>query len=195
MVADGGGRPRGRRGGARRWLPLIAAVWAIAEIWVMVLVAQATSGLAVIALLAAGLAVGAALVQRAGLRALRGVMRAAEPGGGAPGAPGVPADGARGKAAANGRGRNGAVATAGAFFMIPGFLTDVLALAVLFPPTGRLLTSAARRLLGRNPAVRQFRIRRPDGKVVPGEVVDPGAPFDYRNPPQGPRRDAPRLER
>jgi UPF0716 protein FxsA len=157
-------------------------LWAAAEIYCMVLVARATSGLLVIALLFAGVLVGSALLRRAGAAALRNAMRRAQPASASASASGSAGSG-EAEAAPSGQ-RLGNTAAAGVFLMIPGFLTDVLGLLCLFPPTGALLARIPQRLLNRNPTVQQVRIHRPDGKVVQGEVVDPEqGPYDYHNPP------------
>jgi UPF0716 protein FxsA len=171
---------------------LLVLFWAAAEIFFMVLVARATSGLLVVALLVAGVLVGSALLRRAGAAAVRNMMRRAEPAAG-----GGPQAGPAGAVPGKGGQRLGSTAAAGVFLMVPGFLTDVLGLLCLFPPTGALLARVPQRLFNRNPTVQQVRMHRPDGKVVPGEVVDPPqGPYDYRNPP-GPADDdhRPPLER
>ncbi|MEV4196490.1 FxsA family protein, partial [Streptomyces toxytricini] len=60
-----------RRKPARTFLPLAVAAWLILEIWLLGLVADAAGGLAVAALVAGGIVLGAVVVKRAGRRAFR----------------------------------------------------------------------------------------------------------------------------
>ena len=86
---------------------------------------------------------------------------------------------------------------AGLLLIVPGFLSDLVALTLLFPPTRALWRAVGRKVadravrsasaVGTDPfadAMRlqeQLRIHRPDGKVIQGEVVDP------ENGPRGPQ--------
>jgi UPF0716 protein FxsA len=160
-------RPPRRRPSARALLPLAAAAWVVLEIWLMVLVSDATSPLLVVLLLLAGFVVGAVVIKRAGTRAWRGFAEAFEAAAGR-------APGEREPAPPSGA---GAAMLGGALLMLPGFASDVLGLLCLFPPTRALLRRAVprARLDPAGPyrqAYEQARIHRPDGKVVPGEVVD-----------------------
>jgi UPF0716 protein FxsA len=147
----------------------VVAAWLILEIWLLVEVGHLIGWFFLFLLLVASAVLGAWVIKRAGLRALRAT--------------------ASGKAEAQ-----TALGIAGGLLLIlPGVLSDLLGLACLFPPTAALLRKASSRLLLRNggplaDAYRmqeQLRIHRPDGKVVPGEVivgevVDPEPkPYDY----------------
>jgi UPF0716 protein FxsA len=158
------GRPRG----VRRFLPLVVAAWAVLELWLLIEVAQLIGWFPLIALLAASVVLGAWVIKRAGMRALRAATS--------------------GKAEA----RTAVSIAGGLLLIVPGLLSDLLGLACLFPPTAALLRRSSSRLLTRGggplgDAYRmqeQMRIHRPDGKVVPGEVivgevVDPEQPYDY----------------
>lgn len=138
-----------------RFLPLALVAWVILEIWLLVLVAQVIGWGALLLLLLVSAALGGWVVKRAGMRALRAT--------------------AAGSAEAG-----TAVSIAGGLLLIlPGLLSDLLGLACLFPPTARVLRRLPGRLLRRGggpiaDAYRlqeQLRIHRPDGKVVPGEVI------------------------
>ncbi|MFI0942200.1 FxsA family membrane protein [Streptomyces sp. NPDC021020] len=181
------GQPR-RRSRARTVVPLAVAAWAVLEIWLMTVVASATSGLVVLLCLIAGFVLGAAAVKRAGRSAWRNLTATVQvpdgrPGEGSP----VPPPGSGG--------RTGLHMLGGLLLMIPGFLSDAVALLLLFPPTRRLVGALAERLarrsLRRHPdagpgsisdlfrqaqqaqqAGDQARMRRPDGKVIQGEVID-----------------------
>ncbi|WP_329570847.1 FxsA family membrane protein [Kitasatospora sp. NBC_01266] len=189
----------GRPSRLRRFLPLLLAAWLVLEIWVMIQVASVTGWLLVLILLLLGLVVGIRLVKRAGLDALRAATAGTpfeNPGAGA----GPTASAGERRPSS---GNAGLMALAGAFLAVPGFLSDLLGLTMLFPPT-RVLWRAAGRGLARR-AVRsvptgdpladalrlqqQIRIHRPDGKVVQGEVVDPA---DEPGPARGPQDDDPR---
>ncbi len=162
-----------------RFLPLLLAAWVVLEIWLLIQVAHLIGWGALLLLLIASAALGGWVVKRAGMRALRATAAGAAEAG-------------------------TAVSIAGGLLLIlPGLLSDVLGLACLFPPTAKLLRQLPGRLLRRGggplaDAYRmqeQLRIHRPDGRVVPGEVIvgevvdqhpgdkpkppAPGAPYDY----------------
>lgn len=170
-------------------LPLLVAAWVVLEIWLLIVVAGATSGFIVALCILAGFVLGAAAVKRAGRSAWRNLtasvqaqQAAQQSGQEAPAPP--PA----------GRGRTGLHMLGGILLIIPGFLSDAVALLLLFPPTRRLIGAAVERAAERGlrrrsvpagepgslgdlfqqarAAEEQARMRRPDGKVIPGEVVD-----------------------
>ncbi|MFG3256312.1 FxsA family membrane protein [Streptomyces sp. NPDC048172] len=181
---SGAGGRKPRRSRARTFLPLAVAAWVVLEIWLFMLVAEATSGLLVLLLIVAGFVLGAALIKRAGRRAWRNlaetVQRAQDQA-----RAGTPPD-EESLAAGKGEG-NGTAMLGGLLIMIPGMLSDVAGLLLLFPPTAKLLRGAAKRSLERprahapgslgdayqqaRSAEEQVRMHRPDGKVVQGEVV------------------------
>ena len=124
---------------------------------------------------------GGSLVKRAGRKAFRAARASFEQGA-------VPPSGAA---------ETGTSLTvlAGLLLILPGILSDVVALTLLFPPTRALWRLLGRRVAGsalRVPTAaapgapggaspladalrlqEQLRIHRPDGKVIQGEVVDP----------------------
>ncbi|WP_407986833.1 FxsA family membrane protein [Kitasatospora sp. CMC57] len=177
--------PTAPRGRVRRFLPLSVAAWLVVEIWLLTVVASATSWFAVLLLLLGGLVLGAWLVKRAGLKAISAAIE-------------------QSRQPQSQQPQTGTSMTvlAGMLLMFPGFLSDVLGLSLLFPPTralwrvlGRRFTSTALRSTAPVGADRladavrlqeQIRIHRPDGKVIQGEVVDPAQPSgpstDYRPP-------------
>ncbi|MGW8375940.1 FxsA family membrane protein [Streptomyces sp. ODS28] len=190
-AGEGGSGPAGgapRRSRLRTFLPLAVAAWVVLEIWLFTLVAEAAGGMTVFLLIAAGFVLGAVAIKRAGRRAWRqlsdNVQRAqAQAAGGDP-------DQAAGKAGEQGRrGGNAQAMLGGLLLMVPGLVSDAAGLLLLFPPTSRLLTRAARGAVGRKAAKgfepgslgeayeqartmeEQFRIHQQDGKVVQGEVV------------------------
>ncbi|GAA2594211.1 FxsA family membrane protein [Streptomyces axinellae] len=178
---QGPGGPR-RRSKTRTLLPLAVAAWVVLEIWLLTLLADATSGLIVLIVLVAGFVLGSAVIKRAGRRAWRNlaetVQRAQEQGGGA-----EPQPEAEGRA---GRG-SGMAMLGGLLIMIPGLASDAVGLLCLFPPTAKLLRGTTKRYLERRSgfapgtlgdayqqargAEERIRMHRPDGKVVQGEVV------------------------
>ncbi|MEU8920551.1 FxsA family membrane protein [Kitasatospora sp. NPDC048545] len=163
--------PRGR---LRRVLPLLITAWVVLEIWLLVQVGTWLGGLTVLLLLVVGAVIGGSLVKRAGLKALSAAIE-------------------QGRNPQSQQPQTGTSMTvlAGVLLIVPGFLSDLLALTLLFPPTRALWRMAGRRLadkalrstagVGADPladAMRlqeQLRIHRPDGKVIQGEVVDPEA--------------------
>ncbi|MFJ1708211.1 FxsA family membrane protein [Kitasatospora sp. NPDC088346] len=166
--------PRGR---VRRFLPLAVTAWLVLEIWLLTVVAGAVGWFAVLVLLVAGVFLGGSLIRRAGLRAFSAaVEQSRDP---------------RPEQAQTG---TSLTVLAGVLLIVPGFLSDLLGLSLLFPPTRALWRALGRRVAGRalqstaragsDPladALRlqeQLRIHRPDGKVIQGEVVEhpqPGA--------------------
>jgi UPF0716 protein FxsA len=177
-----------RRSRARTVVPLVIAAWAVLEIWLFIVVAEATSGLTVLLLIIAGLVLGASAVKRAGRSAWRNLTAQvqaaqAQAGQGPDVATPPPA----------GTGRTGLAMLGGLLLIIPGLISDAAGLLLLLPPTRRLIGKAVDRLTHRALAARpatadpgsvgdlfqqardaneQIRIHRPDGKVIPGEVVD-----------------------
>lgn len=165
-------------------VPLVIAAWAVLEIWLFTVVADATSGLTVLLCILAGFVLGAAAVKRAGRSAWRNLAASMQQ----PGTPDAP------PAPPAGGGHTGLAMLGGLLLIIPGFVSDAVALFLLFPPTrkliGKLAERAATRALAKHPAAagdpgsigdlfqqardanEQIRIHRPDGKVIQGEVVD-----------------------
>ncbi|MEU9074475.1 FxsA family membrane protein [Kitasatospora sp. NPDC004745] len=171
--------PRGR---LRRLLPLLITAWLVLEIWLLVQVGSWLGGFVVLLLLVAGALIGGSLIKRAGLKALSAAIE-------------------QSKDPKSQQPQTGTSMTvlAGVLLIVPGFLSDALALTLLFPPTRALWRAAGRRVAdkalrstaaaGSAPfadAMRlqeQLRIHRPDGKVIQGEVVEPGAaPRDQQGP-------------
>ncbi|MFD5922319.1 FxsA family membrane protein [Kitasatospora sp. NPDC058201] len=166
----------------RRVLPLVVTAWLVLEIWLLVQVGSWLGGLTVVLLLIAGAVIGGSLIKRAGLKALSAAIE-------------------QSRDPQSQQAQTGASLTvlAGLLLIVPGFLSDALALTLLFPPTRVLWRAAGRRLadkalrstssVGADPfadAMRlqeQLRIHRPDGKVIQGEVVEPGSgPRDAQGP-------------
>ncbi|MQS11152.1 FxsA family protein [Streptomyces kaniharaensis] len=162
------------RGRLRRVLPLVITAWLVLEIWLLVRVGSWLGGVTVVLLLLAGAVIGGSLIKRAGRKALSAAIeQSRDP------KPRQPQTGTT------------MTVLAGLLLIVPGFLSDVVALTLLFPPTRALWRAAGRRLadkalrstaaVGADPladAMRlqeQLRIHRPDGKVIQGEVVDPEA--------------------
>ena len=156
--ASPSGRPRRSR--LRTFLPLGLAAWLVLEIWLLTVVAGATSGLLVFLLLVAGLVLGSVVIKRAGRRAFRNLNEALQ----------------RGTAPTRGGG-NGLMMLGGLLLMIPGLLSDVAGLLLLLPPVQKGIGAYAERKLrtatpgSLGDAFQQARIHRPDGKVVQGEVI------------------------
>jgi UPF0716 protein FxsA len=152
----------------------VIAAWALLEIWLLMLLGDAAGGTAVFLVLAAGVLLGGLAIKRAGRRAWQ---RLAENMGAGP----PPAAAGDRRPAPGG---NGLTMLGGLLLMVPGLASDALGLLCLFPPTAAVLRRAGARYVHSRigplgdafeearAARDQMRIRRPDGKVVPGEVVE-----------------------
>ncbi|MEW1701001.1 FxsA family membrane protein [Streptomyces sp. NPDC093249] len=185
-----------KRSRARTFLPLGVAAWLVLEIWLLTVVADAAGGLTVLALLVGGAVLGAVVVKRAGRRAFRNLtstfqqaQEAAQEAARAGTAP-VPPE------RTGAEDRNGFLMLGGLLLMLPGLISDAVGLLLLVPPVRSLLGRSAERAVERRmsaapsgslqDAFQQARIHRPDGKVVPGEVI-------RQDGEQAPRRaDGPR---
>lgn len=180
---------RPRRSRLRTLLPLGVAAWLVLEIWLLTLVAGASSGLVVFMILLAGIVLGSYVIKRAGRRAFRNLTETVQQQqAGGPVTPG----------ARPGSEGNGLTMLGGLLIVLPGLISDALGLLLLVPPVQKAVSRYAERTFERKlreaaaqsplgDAFAQARMRRPDGKVVQGEVVrdEPGsAPGDT---PRGPR--------
>ena len=155
----------------------------IAELYVLIQVGQTIGVLPTIALLIVDSLLGAWLLRREGTKAWRAFRRALDE-------HRVPA-----REVADGA----LVLFGGALLLTPGFLSDILGLLCILPPTRaglrRLLTGVVASRLGvvgmaAGMAQREVRRRRGpsrvvDGEVIEGEVIDPGT---AGGPPPGGRR-------
>ncbi|MFI6209826.1 FxsA family membrane protein [Streptomyces sp. NPDC051041] len=178
---------RPRRSRTRTFLPLGLAAWLVLEIWLLTLVAGASNGFVLFLLLVAGFVLGSVVIKRAGRRAFRSLTETLQrQQAGAP-----PAD----RAGSEG---NGLMMLGGLLLMIPGLVSDAAGLLLLIPPVQKAVSRYAERAFDRRlreaaqgtlgDAFRQARIHRPDGKVVPGEVV-------RDEPEDAPREPRPPLTR
>ncbi|MGI5453070.1 FxsA family membrane protein [Streptomyces sp. CA-249302] len=168
---------RPRRSRLRTFLPLGVAAWLVLEIWLLTVVAGASSGFTVFLLLLAGFLLGSAVVKKAGRRAFQNLNEALQ----------------RGTTPQSGG--NGLMMLGGLLLMIPGLISDAVGLLLLIPPVQKALGRFTERTLDRKlraaasggfgDAFQQARIHRPDGKVVQGEVIRDEAPGD--DAPQDPR--------
>jgi UPF0716 protein FxsA len=134
-------------------LVLLAA--AIVELTVLVAVGRAIGVLATIGLLVLASLFGAALLRREGARTLGAFVEAL-----------------RTRKPPHRELLDGMlIAAAGVLIVVPGFVSDVLGLLLLLPPTRALVR---RRIL--RSAARRTPVRFAPGSVVEGEVVDEPAP-------------------
>ncbi|TRO65819.1 MULTISPECIES: FxsA family membrane protein [unclassified Streptomyces] len=176
---------RPRRSGPLRYLPLGIAAWLVLEIWLLIVVAGATSGFTVFLLLVAGFVLGSVVIKRAGRRAFRALSETLQ----------QQQSGALPQGGTNSEG-NGLMMLGGLLLMLPGLISDALGLLLLVPPVQKGLSRYAERTFERKMreagagtlggAFQQARIHRPDGKVVPGEVIR-DEPQDRRQEDAGPR--------
>ncbi|WP_406529926.1 FxsA family membrane protein [Streptomyces sp. I8-5] len=180
-----------RRSRARTFVPLAIAAWAVLEIWLLTVVADAAGGFTVLLLLVAGIVLGAAVMKRAGRRAFRNLTETLQQMPGQPGAPAEPP-----ATGSGGRG-NGFLMLGGLLLMIPGIVSDAAGLLLLVPPVRSWLGRYAERSLEHrmraaspgslSDAFQQARIHRPDGKVVQGEVIREDGTQPGGRPDEGPR--------
>ncbi|WP_314173491.1 FxsA family membrane protein [Streptomyces winkii] len=188
-------RPGGpRRSRASRFIPLGVAVWALLEIWLLILIGETVGGLAVLGLLVAGFLLGVFVIKRAGRRAWRRLtesvqqaQQAAQQGQAPP------------ESTEKSGGGNALMMLGGLLIMVPGVVSDAAGLLCLFPPAASLMRRTTQRYLERRSgfapgtigdayqqarnAEEQMRMRRPDGKVVEGEVVRDDGPPKGEEPP------------
>ncbi|MDQ0747067.1 UPF0716 protein FxsA [Streptomyces africanus] len=166
-----GNPARPRRSRLRTFLPLGLAAWLVLEIWLLILVAGASSGLVVFLVLVAGFVLGSVVIKRAGRRAFRNLSETLQQQ-----QSGVmPAE-----ARPNSEG-NGLMMLGGLLLMIPGLVSDAVGLLLLLPPVQKAVSRTAERTFERKlreadpgtlgGAFQQARMHRPDGKVVQGEVI------------------------
>lgn len=113
---------RQRRSRARTIVPIAIAVWVALEIWLLTVVAGATNWLVVFLCILAGFVLGAAAVKRAGRSAWQNLAASvnAQQQGVQPGPP-------------QGGGRTGLAMLGGLLLIIPGFVSDAVALVLLIP--------------------------------------------------------------
>lgn len=162
--------PARKRSRARSLAPLGIAAWLVLEVWLLTLVAGAAGGFTVLALLAGGTVLGAAVIKRAGRRAFRTLTETLQQ----QQAGAVPPQDA-------GSTGNGFLMLGGVLLMVPGLLSDAAGLLLLLPSVRSWAGRYAERSLERRvraampgsfgDAFQQARMHRPDGKVVQGEVI------------------------
>lgn len=145
------------------------AAWMVLEIWLLTVVAGATSGLTVFLLLVAGVILGGYVVKRAGRRAWRNLTESLQTTGDpATSGSSASSDGAESAEGKSGRGKPGSGKSGngksgngksgsgntlpmagGLLLMIPGLVSDALGLLCLFPPTGKLIQRRVEKLMTR----------------------------------------------
>ncbi|CAM5423099.1 FxsA family protein OS=Streptomyces tendae OX=1932 GN=GUR47_32600 PE=4 SV=1 [Streptomyces tendae] len=175
--------PRSR---LRTFLPLGVAAWLVLEIWLLIVVAGASSGFVVFLLLVAGVVLGSVVIKAAGRRAFRNLTETLNQQQSGMGS-GMPPE-----ARPNSEG-NGLMMLGGLLLILPGLISDALGLLMLLPPVQKAVSRYAQRTVERKlrdagpgtlgDAFRQARMHRPDGKVLQGEVIRD----DPDDAPQGPR--------
>lgn len=180
-----------RRSRARSVVPLLIAAWLVLEVWLLTAVASAAGGLTVLALLVGGGVLGAVVIKRAGRRAFRNLTETIQR-----------QQSGRSPAPETGSTGNGFLMLGGLLLMLPGLISDAAGLLLLVPPVRSRLGRYAEKSLERRmraaapgslgDAFQQARMRRPDGKVVQGEVIrEDGTPaprrYEDEDADEGPR--------
>ncbi|TAK69678.1 MAG: FxsA family protein [Actinomycetota bacterium] len=166
-------------------IAVLFIAWPVIEILVAVWVASAIGWLWMFALLVLGFVLGILVMRWAGSSAMQSLRQAATTGGRMP---------------AGRVGDSGLVFLGGLLLAFPGFLTDVIGLLLILPPTRALIRLTGGLWIGRRLAARGLSIIRVTGTdgaaqtrvvrgdVIPGQVVDdqppPGSPSS--RPPQRP---------
>ena len=176
---------RPRRSRLRTFLPLGIAAWLVLEIWLLTMVAGASSGLVVFLVLVAGFILGSVVIKRAGRRAFRKLSEALQ----------QQQSGVMPAAARPNSEGNGLMMLGGLLLMIPGLVSDAAGLLLLLPPVQKAVSRSAERTFERKlreadpgtlgGAFQHARMHRPDGKVVQGEVIkdEPGGQSQQPRPP------------
>lgn len=143
-------------------LVLIFLGYVVAELAALIWVGSAIGVLPTIGLLILGSLLGGALLRREGRRTLQ-ALRAAQ----------------RGHTSPATELADGALLGVGAFLLVvPGFVSDVLGLLLIVPPTRALLRPVVKASVGRRVQVlnggmwRRNRAGTVDGTVIDGEVID-----------------------
>jgi UPF0716 protein FxsA len=155
--------------GPLRSFPFILIGGIIAEIWVFIKAGEAFGALPVLLAVVAAMLVGVAVIRRQGAKTLNSLREALA------GAP-LPKGGA---------GEAALVYLAGILLILPGFLSDIAAIALLIPMVRRMLLAR----LGRHYAVHEVHTTWPPRRqtrppVIEGEAVDitPNRERDGKSP-------------
>lgn len=187
-----------QRSRARKFVPLGIAVWLVLEIWLLIVVAGATNGFTVLALLIGAGLLGSVVVKRAGRRAFRNLTETLQQAQRRQQDSDAPESTDESAKPTSG---NGFLMLGGLLIMLPGLVSDAVGLVLLIPPVRTMLSrrverSLERRMRAAGPGgfgdafqqAQQARMGRPDGKVVQGEVIK----HDEPRPPRDPGQDGPR---
>nr|WP_276610602.1 FxsA family protein [Kineococcus siccus] len=134
----------------------------VVEVWLLVQLADLVGTLGVAALLAVETLAGIAVLRRAGRRALDALRRTGWVQSGSP----------AGRRSAEGVGDALLTGAGGALLVLPGLLSDLLAVLCLLPPTRALLRRVGARWLRRRV---EAAVRQAQGATVTGSVVRDGA--------------------
>lgn len=139
-----------------RFFPLILIGGIAAEIWVFIKAGEAFGAFAVILAVIAAMFAGAAVIRRQGIRTLDGLRGALN----------------GGSLQEVNAGEGALVYVAGLLLILPGFLSDIAAIALLVPPVRQLIVSRLRSHV----VVREAHVwtegRRRAPPVIEGEAID-----------------------
>jgi UPF0716 protein FxsA len=148
---------------------LLFAALPLVDLWLLLRIGDALGFWSAVALVVATGALGAWLARAEGARVLEGWRRALSEGR-------LPEEGVL----------SGALVLAGGLLLVtPGVVTDVLGLALLFPPSRRIVAAALRRWLSRRIAEGRIRVVGPGGGFRP--AAPPDEPIDVTPPRRGER--------
>lgn len=152
-----------------RFFPLILVGGIVAEIWVFIKAGEAFGALTVVLAVVAAMFAGAAIIRRQGIRTLNG-LRSALNGGSL-----------REVNAADGA----LIYVAGLLLILPGFLSDIVGIALLLPPVRQLLIERLRRhVIVSDAHIWTEDQHRSPPPVIEGEAIDITArPSPERNSP------------
>lgn len=139
-----------------RPLPLALLAFAVLELWLLVVLGRTLGGLPTFGLVLGSAIAGAAIARSQARAALQAWQQAA--------VTGARVDGALADRAA--------LVLAGALLIVPGVISDGLALALLLPPVRRLLTRRIGGALGSRLQARSFAVMQAQARGTAAPIID-----------------------
>ncbi|MBX7078301.1 MAG: FxsA family protein [Nannocystaceae bacterium] len=139
-----------------RPLPLALLAFAVLELWLLVVLGRSLGGLPTFGLVLGSAVAGVAIARAQARAALHAVQQAA--------ITGAPVDAALGERAA--------LVLAGALLIVPGVISDGLALALLLPPVRRVLARRVGGALGSRLQARSFAAMQAQTRGASAPIID-----------------------